>query len=156
MEKIDPQMIFVLNSRQSPEKNNLLHLEWAVVSQVDGQKTVAQIAEDLALNERETEEIFRKLASDQILILLNSSEEERKIPADFFQTLNHEITLVLGPVAGIVLEDVLTMMRMSADNFEKRYLASLIEILTNQIDDQIKQVEFQKNIYSKARKYLLK
>ncbi|MBN2366743.1 MAG: hypothetical protein EH225_12580 [Calditrichaeota bacterium] len=156
MEKIDPQMIFVLNPRQSPEKNNLLHLEWAVVSQVDGQKTVAQIAEDLALNERETEEIFRKLASDQILILLNSSEEERKIPADFFQTLNHEITLVLGPVAGIVLEDVLTMMRMSADNFEKRYLASLIEILTNQIDDQIKQVEFQKNIYSKARKYLLK
>lgn len=154
--KIENNMIFVLSNERSPEDADLLHLEWAVVSQLDGQKTVGQIAENLALSRTEIEEIFRKLSSQNLLVLVNRSGEDSLVSPEFFKILNHEMTLMLGPVAGIILEDVLEMMRMNRDNFEVQNLPVLIELLTNQIDDPVKQVEFQKNIYNRVRVYLFK
>lgn len=154
--KIENNMIFVLSNERSPEDADLLHLEWAVVSQLDGQKTVGQIAENLALSRTEIEEIFRKLSSQNLLVLVNRSGEDSLVSPEFFKILNHEMTLLLGPVAGIILEDVLEMMRVNRDNFEVRNLPVLIELLTNQIDDPVKQVEFQKNIYNRVRVYLFK
>jgi len=75
MNKIDERMIFVVNNEKTPEDNDLLHLEWAVVSQLDGRKTVRQIAENLSLNSSEVEAIFQKLVSDELLVLVNKSEE---------------------------------------------------------------------------------
>jgi hypothetical protein len=155
-EKIENNMIFVLNNERSTTDANLLHLEWAVVSQLDGQKTVGQIAENLALSRKEIEEIFRKLASQNLLALVNRSGVDSLVSPEFFKILNHEMTLLLGPVAGIILEDVLEMMRMSRDNFEVQNLPILIELLTNQIDDPVKQIEFQKSIYNRVRTYLFK
>ncbi|OGB69930.1 MAG: hypothetical protein A2Y94_08745 [Caldithrix sp. RBG_13_44_9] len=154
--KIENNMIFVLSNERSPEDADLLHLEWAVVSQLDGQKTVGQIAENLALSRTEIEEIFRKLSSQNLLVLVNRSGRDSLVSPEFFKILNHEMTLLLGPVAGIILEDVLEMMRMNRDNFEVQNLPVLIELLTNQIDDPVKQVEFQKNIYNRVRVYLFK
>ena len=155
-ERIENNMVFVLNNERSPEEAKLLHLEWAVVSQIDGRKTVGEIAENLALSRTEVEEIFRKLSSQDLLVLINRSREDSLVSAEFFKILNHEMTLLLGPVAGIILEDVLEMMRMDRDNFAVQDLPILIELLTNQIDDPVKQVEFQKNIYDRVRVYLFK
>ncbi len=149
-------MVFMVNQEHSADTSSLLHLELAVVSQLDGQKTVAQIADNLALNTQEVEEIFKKLVSAQILVLLNRSGENNQLPADFFKILKHEMTLLLGPVAAIILEDVLEMMRMSRESFERRYLPTLIDLLTNQIDDPVKQIEFQRNIYPKIKNYMLR
>jgi len=149
-------MVFVLNNQRSPEEAKLLHLEWAVVSQLDGQKTVGQIAENLTLSRTEIEEIFRKLSSQNLLVLVNRSGEDSLVSAEFFKIVNHEMTLLLGPVAGIILEDVLELMRMDRENFTVQNLPILIELLTNQIDDPVKQIEFQKNIYSRVRIYLFK
>jgi len=156
MEKIDENMVFVLNSQQSPEDSDLLHLEWAVVSQLDGQKTVRQIAENLALNTAEVEEIFKKLVSEELLVLVDRSEDDDIVPGELFKYVNHEMTLLLGPVAGIILEDVMEMMRLSRENFDRRKFLGLIDLLTNQIDDPVKQIEFQRNIYPKIKQYLLK
>jgi hypothetical protein len=155
-EKLENNMIFVLSKDRSPEEANLLHLEWAVVSQLDGQKTVGQIAENLALSRNEIEEIFHKLNSQNLLVLVNRSGEDSLVSPEFFKILSHEMTLLLGPVAGIIIEDVLEMIRMSRENFEIQNLPVLIELLTNQIDDPVKQIEFQKNIYNRVRVYLFK
>lgn len=156
MEKIEPKMVFVINPDRSADTGDLLHLELAVMSQLDGQKTVSQIADNLALNPDEVEEIFKKLVSAQILKLVNNSGEDHYLPPDFFKVLSHEMTFLMGPVAGIILEDVLDIMRLGRENFEKRYLPALIDLLTNQIDDPIKQIEFQRNIYPKIKNYVFR
>ncbi|UCF63871.1 MAG: hypothetical protein JSW33_15110 [bacterium] len=156
MDKIDENMVFVLNSQRSPEDSDLLHLEWAVVSQLDGQKTVQQIAENLALNTAEVEEIFKKLVSAELLVLVDRSENDDVVPGELFKFVSHEMTLLLGPVASIILEDVMDMMRLNRDNFDRRRFPGLIDLLTNQIDDPVKQIEFQRNIYPKLKQYLLK
>jgi hypothetical protein len=156
MEKIEPKMVFVINPDQSTNTTDFLHLELAVMSQLDGQKTVSQIADNLALNPNEVEEIFKKLVSAQILRLVNNSGEDHYLPQDFFKVLSYEMTFLVGPVAGVILEDVLEIMRMGRENFEKRYLPVLIDLLTNQIDDPVKQIEFQRNIYPKIKNYMFK
>ena len=153
-EPIEDSMIFTLNQERTPEDANLMHLDWAVVSQLDGKKTVRQIADNLSLNTREIEEIFKKLVAAELLIPVSKSNENNYLPSDFFKSLIHEMTLLLGPVAGIILEDVLKMMHHNRDNFERYKLPVFIDLLTNQIDDPVKQIEFQKRIYSISKAYL--
>jgi predicted ArsR family transcriptional regulator len=154
LKKVEENMVFQLNQNQTPEEANLMHLEWAVVSQLDGQKTVRQIADSLSLNTKEIEEIFKKLAAADLLVVVNKSDESHYLPQEFFKTLNHEMTLLLGPVATIILEDVLEMMHQHREGFERNLLPVFIELLINQIDDQVKQVEFQKRIYPIVKSYI--
>ena len=156
MKKIDDRMIFVVNADKSVEDNDLLHLEWAVVSQLDGQKTVRQIAENLSLNAAEVEDIFKKLVAEDLLVLVSKPEANNIIPSEFLKMINHEMTHLMGPVASVILEDVMEMMRISKDNLDSRNIPNLIELLTNQINDPVKQIEFQKNIYPKIKQYILK
>lgn len=149
-------MIFVVNNEKTAEDNDLLHLEWAVVSQLDGRKTVRQIAENLALNPTEVEEIFKKLVSDELLVLVNKPEENIIVPSEFIKLVNHEMTHLLGPVASVIIEDIMDMMRLNKENIDRRNLPNLIDLLTNQIDDPVKQIEFQKNIYPQIKQYILK
>lgn len=153
--EINEDMIFSLNRQRSPQEVKLLQLEWAVVTQVDGEKTVGQISENLALNSKEIQEIFKKLIHEQLLDLVEQTEEEQIVSGKFFEKLNHEMTYLLGPVAGIVIEDVLKIMRKDKDSFEKKYLPTLIDLLVCQIDDQLKQLEFQRNIYKSVKSYLM-
>ncbi len=156
MKKIDERMIFVVNNEKTAEDNDLLHLEWAVVSQLDGRKTVRQIAENLALNPTEVEEIFKKLVSDDLLVLVNKPEENIIVPSEFIKLVSHEMTHLLGPVASVIIEDIMDMMRLNKENIDRRNLPNLIDLLTNQIDDPVKQIEFQKNIYPQIKQYILK
>lgn len=156
VEKIDNNMIFMLNNERSPEEAELLHLEWAVISQLDGQKTVGQIADNLALSQTEVEDIFRKLSMQNLITLVTRGGEDSLVSPEFFKILSHEMTLLLGPVASIILDDVLEMMHSNRENFPIRNLPILIELLAIQIDDPVKQIEFQRNIYPRIRKYLFK
>jgi len=156
MKNIDDSMVFVVNNEKSAEDTDLLHLEWAVLSQLDGRKTVRQIAENLSLNTTEVEEIFKKLLSDELLVLVSKSEENLQVPAEVLKSIKHEMIHLLGPVAGIMIEDVMDMLRLNKDNIDRRNLPDLIDLLTNQIDDPVKQIEFQKNIYPNIKKYILK
>jgi hypothetical protein len=148
---VEEKMVFVVNNQESLENSDLLHLEWAVISQLDGKKTVGQIADNLALNTAEIQEIFDKLIDANLLVQVDGSFENDLIPIDFFKQLSHEMTYLLGPVASIVLEDVVELMHINKENMSKSLLPSLIDLITNQIDDPVKQVEFQKRIYPKVK-----
>jgi hypothetical protein len=152
--EINEAMVFSLRKDRSPQEVKLLQLEWAVITQLDGDKSVGQIAENLALNGKEIREIFKKLNQENLLELVERSDEDQTVPPEFFGKLNHEMTYLLGPVAGIVMNDVLDVMRKDKNNFEKKYLASLVDMLTCQIDDPIKQIDFQKSIYKAVKSYL--
>ncbi|MEJ2051598.1 MAG: hypothetical protein P8Y60_17495 [Calditrichota bacterium] len=91
-------------------------MEWAVVTQLDGEKTVGQIAENLALNSKEINEILERLGQEDLLELVENSDEDQTIPNEFFNKLNHEMTFLLGPVASIVINDVLETMRKVLNN----------------------------------------
>jgi predicted nucleotidyltransferase len=153
--EINENMVFALNRDRSPQDVDLLQLEWAVVTQLDGEKTVGQIAENLALNPEEIQEIFKKLIKEEILYLADQSMEDIYVPKEIFDNINHSLTLLLGPVSDIILEDTFKLLQRKPDRLEKQYLPTLIDLLTNQIDDPQKKIEFQKNLYPQIKKFIL-
>ena len=52
--EIRDDMVFKVNSQKSPSSVKLRSLEWAIMTQLNGEKSVAQISEILALNPVET------------------------------------------------------------------------------------------------------
>ena len=64
------------------------------------------------------------------------------------------MTLLLGPVAGLILDDVFELLRTNKDNIKKNQLPILLDLLSNQITDPVKQIEFQKKAYPILKAYL--
>ncbi len=153
--EIRENQVFRLSHRRSPKEVKLLNLEWAVITQLDGEKTVKQISEILALSDSETGEIFNKLYEEGLLDFVSKSTKEVYVSSELFKELKHELTLLVGPVADIIVNDVLKQMRRTSREFEKEKLPILIDLLANQIGDGYKKIVFQKNIYSKVREDLI-
>jgi len=153
--EINDKMIFRLSSRRSPREVKLLHLEWAVVTQLDGEKSVGEIASALTLSENEVQEIFKNLIKEHLLELVSVSESTIYVPEELFDDLERELTVLVGPVAGILLEDTLREMKKDRAKFEKTSLPVIIDLLSNQISDEEKQLEFQKNILKKIKPYII-
>jgi len=95
------------------------------------------------------------LVTDELLVLVNKSEENNILPAEFIKLINHEMTHLMGPVASVIVEDVMAMLRINKENIDRRNLPNLIDLLSNQIDDPVKRIEFQKNIYPQIKQYIL-
>ncbi len=153
--EIKNNMVFRLSNRRSPKEVKLLHLEWAVVTQLNGDRTVGEIADVLALSPEETHEIFQKLHKEGLLELVAYQNEEQNLPPEVFKEIQQELTLVLGPIASILLEDTINRMGKTHETFEKKYLPVLIDLLSNQINDFSKQIKFQKSIFEKLKPFLL-
>ncbi len=154
-DEISEYMVFRLSSSRSPKEVKLLHLEWAVVTQLDGEKSVGEIAGILSLSKSEAKEIFSNLTNEGLLDLVNLSRSEHYLPAEIFDNIEYELTLVMGPVASILLEDVLQEMGKTRDKFDRASLGIMIDFLTNHISNPDKQYQFQKNILSKIKDYIL-
>ncbi len=154
--EIAENMVFRLSSQRSPQQVKLLHLEWAVVTQLDGEKTVGQISDILALSKTEMQDIFKNLLKEGLLELVSVSPDNLYLQPGLFVEIEYELTTLMGPVAGVLIEEVLQSMRKSRDQFEKNALASLIDLLSSHINDTEKQIEFQRNIYPKIKPYIVK
>lgn len=154
--EIAENMVFRLSSQRSPQQVKLLHLEWAVVTQLDGEKTVGQISDILALSKTEMQDIFKNLLKEGLLELVSVSPDNLYLQPGLFVEIEYELTTLMGPVAGVLIEEVLQSMRKSRDQFEKNALASLIDLLSSHINDAEKQIEFQRNIYPKIKPYIVK
>ncbi len=141
---IQGDMIFRLSRKRSPQEVKLKSLEWAVVTQLNGEKTVEQIADILALSEEETQEIFSHLMNEGLLELVRAPEEATFIDPQLLSDLEYQLKLHVGPVASVILDDALAELHKSRQNLERKFLPVLVEILSQEISNPRKRREFQK------------
>ncbi|RMG61338.1 MAG: hypothetical protein D6715_13840 [Calditrichaeota bacterium] len=137
-------MIFKLSNRRSPQEVKLKSLEWAVITQLNGEKTVAQIGEILALNQEELQDIFGRLIQEGLLELVNHSSTTQVVPQHLLKEIEYILTLYVGPIAAILVDDVLSEMKLERKSVEVRYLPFLVERLSYEITSPEKQLKFQR------------
>lgn len=150
-EQIHESMVFKLSNRRSPSEVKLKSLEWAIVTQLNGEKTVAQIGEILALSPEENRAMFVRLMREGLLDLVEAPEHNPYVPAEIFEELEYQFTYYVGPVASIILEDMLVELKRNRENLEKRQLPLLVELLTLEISTDEKKHEFQKKMLNKIK-----
>lgn len=136
--------VFALSKSKSPSEVTLRSAEWAVITQIDGHKTVKDISNLLSMGNDEAIGLFHELIKKELIELQSMDEEKMDyIPADFFNMLEAELTKVIGPVAPLILDDTIMEMDTTKDHCLPERIPELIEMLSEEIVDSEKKVKFQ-------------
>ena len=149
--KINENMVFNISKGKSPEEANLKSLEWAVVTQLNGKRTVGQIGEILALDQIELQRIFKSLLDKDLLELTTIQEKKKSVPIEYINSLETLYTFFIGPMAKIIIEDTLTEINLSRRDISYKELPYIIELLCLEISSEKKRFEFQKEILDKLQ-----
>lgn len=139
--------VFCLSKDKSPAEVTLRSADWAVITQIDGQKSVAAIAEILALSVPDAIAQFASL-QDKGLITFLAVDKSRDVlvPESFFLTMETELTTLIGPVAPLVVEDVFWSMEVDKEALQANRAAELIEAVSDEIADEKKKLIFQQKM----------
>jgi hypothetical protein len=150
---IEENIVFRPGSKRSPQEVKLRHLEWAVLTQLDGVKTVGQIGSILSLNNGEIQEIFRNLLREELLEFVKISEDKAYVSSDVFAGIEYNLKLCVGPMAFYLMEEILQEMKQVREEFERSRLPVLIDLLSIEIDDPEKRLDFQRRIWPVIKPY---
>ncbi len=152
--EIHDDLIFIVNEEKTAPPEHLRSLEWAILTQLNGERTVGEIGEILSLDPEETVHLFQRLLKLGAIVLSQLHQMDHVVPEDVFEDLEYQFTYSLGPVAGIVLEDALATLKHSRETLKKRDFPQLIELLSLEIANRQKRHEFQRHMVDKLKRLL--
>lgn len=137
-------VVFALSKTKSPSDVTLRSAEWAVITQIDGHKTIKDIADVLAFTMEEAYNLFNGLYEKELVSIVSTDKiKESFVSEKFFEILQKELTAIIGPVAPYVLGDTLWAMGAKKERFNIDKVPELIENLSDEITDNDKKVSFQ-------------
>ena len=120
-----------------------------VLMELDGKKTLGQIAQSLNMNMKLLREIINKIY--QMGLCETAAESMPVLTQDFFNTLYTELSKAMGPIADVVIEDEIAEMGQSQERFPVHRAAELVDVLARQILREERKVAFQQSMVKKLR-----
>ncbi|MCD6561188.1 MAG: hypothetical protein J7L16_05455 [Deltaproteobacteria bacterium] len=113
----------------------------------DGEKTLASVAQKVGLNTTTMKEIASKLLT---LKLIDPVETAFSIlDNDFFDYLSYQLSLIMGPISEILIEDAVEDLGHNLSQFPNYRAAELVDLLARQIRIKEKRTEFKHNMINK-------
>ena len=120
-----------------------------VLLELDGKKNLGVVAQRAGLNMGDIRDVINKLLD---LKLVESAEEDVLMADDeFFYFLNTQLSLAVGPVAEILIEDEISNMGHSISKFPAFRVAELVETLSVAIKREEKKSVFKLNMVNKIK-----
>jgi hypothetical protein len=148
------KVIIKINPKNPPTAADLSLKEWKVIMQVDGQKTLQEIIQELAIGEEESLAIFHDLYQKNLIeIVVDENIQNRIAGDDFFRSLEKILVKIIGPVSVYVIDDVLWEMSESRENFIVEKIPSLTESISREILDDKKRIRFLQEMLSLIKSY---
>lgn len=121
----------------------------SVLMALDGKKPLRQIAQNTGLNMATLREAVGKLAG---LKLIESVEGPRNVAdQDFIDFLVSEMSMAIGPLGEVIVEDGLEDLGFSKSNIPSHRVAELVNLLAQEIQREEKRTEFKQNMVRKIR-----
>ena len=120
-----------------------------VLMALDGEKTLGQIAQNTGLNMATLREAVGKLAGLKLIEIVQSSPNV--LDQDFLDFLISEMSMAIGPLGEVVVEDGLEDLGFNKSNFPPQRAAELVNLLAEEIQRDEKRNEFKQNMVQKIR-----
>lgn len=148
------QVVFRMSTGDLAGEVNLKPEAWRVLAQINGTRSVAEIARNLSMDENATVSIADALFKSQILEVAPGSAPPpgESVDAEFFTEITRELARAMGPLASIIIEDEIVALGEKADDFPRDKLADLVERVSEAIKDNTKRVNFQRLMLEAIRK----
>ncbi|MCF8051491.1 MAG: hypothetical protein K9L59_09665 [Desulfobacterales bacterium] len=112
--------------------------------EVDGKKTAEEIAAKIGVDYDKSRAIAEKLLRLKLIEPLQPSE--RVVDADFIDYLQRQLSMAIGPIAGVILEDTLADLGHSSDALPVHRAAELVELLAREIQRDEQRIEFKQRL----------
>lgn len=114
---------------------------------LDGKKNLGTVSEELGLKLGEIRNLIKKLLELQIIERVETRDS--LVEEDFIGFLEAEFSLAVGPIAGVIIEDVLYELGMEPGKVPKHRVAELVETLSRQIPRNENKIAFEQAMMSK-------
>ena len=146
-------LVFKLSSKRAPDEVQLKHDMWSVLSQIDGKKTVGNIAAELKIGEYNAARILYKLFSSGLIEVATGPQRKARktVDAGFFDFVEKELAAIIGPMASVILDDDINDLGEERGGFPVDKVSLLVEKLSGEISDETQRIAFQKSILGALR-----
>lgn len=124
---------------------NLDPNEWKVLAQVNGIRTITDIADSLGWEDFEAANVTAGLVRTGLLELI---EESKSLPVtaidnEFFDRLNDEFIEVIGPMGPVIIDEKVAALNETRESFPRNKVADLVEQVSTEIEDADQRMRFQ-------------
>ena len=121
----------------------------SVLMALDGKKTLVQVSQKVGINSADLREAITKLIR---MRLVESIERAVSIvDQEFMEFLISRMSLAIGPLGEIIVEDGLEELGFTRNNFPSQRIADLVNLLSEEIQREEKRFEFKQVMLRKIR-----
>jgi hypothetical protein len=147
------EAVFNISPSGSTSTVSLKPIEWQVLAQINGERTVNEIAGLLDLPEFEIARIIYSLTTAGLLHELTDAQSSFREIMDesFFDILTDLFTDVMGPLGPVIIDDEIRLLGETRSAFPSDKAAELVERISLEISDSDKRANFQKEMVKVLR-----
>ncbi len=120
-----------------------------VLMELDGKKNLPTIARKTGMNLGELREVLSRLMKLKLIEPVQKSTPI--LDQEFFDYTRNELSLAIGPIADIVLEDGIDELGLDISRFPSRRAAELVDLLSREIRREEKATIFKQNMLNKIK-----
>ena len=120
-----------------------------VLMELDGKKTLGQVAQSLNISMKDLRTVLGKL--HDLKLCEPAKENMPTLGKDFFDFLSNQLSRAMGPIADVVIEDEINGMGEDPKFFPAHRAAELVDLLARQILREERKVAFQQAMVKKLR-----
>lgn len=121
----------------------------SILMELDGKRNVASVAQALNMDAEHVRAAIERLLRLRIIEPLKT--EGAFLKREFFDYLNGQLSLAVGPISQILIEDTVADLGKTISGFPVRLVAELVDLLARQIGRKEKGVTFRQNMVKKMK-----
>ena len=142
-------MVFRRIARNDMEKFSLDSQMLAVLMELDGKKKLGEVAKETGLDMTTMREVVSRLVHANLVQPLEDAVS--KLGPDFFEYLRIQLSLAVGPIAELLIEDAVTDLGHELLKFPTHRAAELVDLLGREIQREEKKTVFKQNMIQKIK-----
>ncbi len=120
-----------------------------VLMEADGKKNIAEVAKNTGLNMAHMKKTIQRLLKLRFIEPVKNAIS--RLDKDFFHHLQAQLSLAIGPIAPIIIEDTVQDLGHSLSGFPSHRAAELIDLIAREIRKEDKRDLFKKSMVKKIR-----
>ncbi len=121
----------------------------AVFMALDGKKRLGTVAKEVGLNLGTMRAVISRLLRLKLIEL--EEEAIEVLDGDFLNFLRNELSLAIGPLAGVLIEDAFEDLGYGIDRFPSHRAAEIVELLAQDIQREEKKADFKIKMVKKMK-----
>lgn len=147
-------IVYRLSSKAPPGEVNLKPEAWRVLTQVNGARSLAEIAQAIGMAPEAVNVIAGNLYQAGVLEVAsgNVAPTRTTVGGAFFEQIGRELARAIGPLAQIILDEEMDKLGETRTEFPVDRIPDLVERVSEAIDDDTKRITFQQVMLEAIRK----